>query len=86
MKAFKKLKIAIGVHGNIVFLEKFPDDEDHPYMNESLPDIESDSTFNDFPGIYLATLEFVGGRYGDHNGEEDAQLEIVNVEAIWGAK
>ena len=79
---FKKLKIAIGVHGNVVFLEKFPDDEHHAYMNDDLSNVESDSTFKDAPGIYLATLEFNGGQGLDYNGEPNDYLAIVEHEKL----
>ena len=83
---FKKLKVAVGIHGNIVFLEEFPDDEHHAYMNESLSDVEANSAFNDASGIYLAELRFDGGQETRHDGESDPYLEIVKIEKIPGGE
>ena len=79
---YKKLKIAVGVRGNIVFLEKFPNDEDHPYMNDFLQGLESDSTFNEAAGIYLATLDFTGGHETGYECDDGPDLEIVKLEGI----
>lgn len=83
MKTFKKLKVAVGVHGKIVFLEKFPEDEHHAYLNENLPDLESECDFNDAPGIYLATLNFTGGQESNCDGDSDACLEIVEIKEYY---
>ena len=80
---FKKLKVAVGIYGNFVFLEKFPVDEYHENMNENLPDLESNSDFNDAPGIYLATLEYTTTQ-SDHTGDTDVYLEVVKIEKIPG--
>lgn len=79
MSKFKKLKVAVGVNGNFVFLEKFPDEELHYTMNDELIELESNIDFTEPPGIYLAELEWVQEQ-SDWTGEYDAYLDIIKLE------
>ena len=42
----KKLIVAVGVYGEVAFLEKFPDDEEHGGLNELLDNDHSNIESN----------------------------------------
>lgn len=76
----KKLKVAVGIHGYVVLLEKFPNDQEHAYLNEELRNIESDCIFDETPGIYLAEFEKTG--WQNYEGEYDSYLDIKTLTKI----
>lgn len=55
----KTLKIAVGISGRVLFLEKFPDDEEHAGLNDFIPDIEYSIDVTEPPGLYMASFRFV---------------------------
>lgn len=80
---FKKLKIAIGISGRCIFLEKFPDDEDHVDCNEQISAIEDAVEFDEKPGIYLASFHWVQEQ-NHYDGNHDGYIDIKDVELING--
>lgn len=72
-----KRKIAIGVTGKVVLLEKFPDDETHSFMNDLIDDFEKNTDSLETPGVYLAQfgLENIGSK---DPTEDDVYLVITD--------
>lgn len=51
-----KLKIAVGISGRIIVLEKFPNDEKHQGLDEMLEGLENDYMEFTEPGVYEANI------------------------------
>lgn len=75
-----KLQIAVGIHGRIVVLEKFPDDEKHAGLNEMLDELDEWYT-DEPPGIYVATIE-IANIDPDDGSRECAWLHIQSLEPL----
>ena len=79
----KKLKIAIGIDGKGVFLERLPDDEEHAGLQDLFDFLKDDLyDFVEKPGIYLATLQMTSPlpRYNDPY--PDPYLEITELKLV----
>lgn len=77
----KKLKIAVGVRGNCVLLERFPDDEEHYGLQDMLEEFETNCTFDDPPGVYLAEFDLVGNNPIDPT-DYDVYLDVITLEKL----
>ena len=78
----RKLKCAVGYNGRVVFLEKFPNDEEHAGLDEMLDSLAEDEfTVEEKAGIYLAELSLSRGECV-WTGEKDAELEIEKLEPL----
>jgi hypothetical protein len=77
----KKLKVAVGIYGTLVFLEKFPDDEEHYGLQEMLDCCYFEFEAEEPPGVYLATMA-IESRYNAFQGEHDAELYIDKLEPV----
>lgn len=77
----KKLKFAIGINGKGVFLDSFPDDEEHQGLLEHLKDIEDNADFKEKPGIYLASFGWESNG-NDWTGDYESYLDIRDLDLI----
>ena len=77
----KKLKVAVGVYGDVVFLEKFPDDEEHGGLNDMLLDCHREFDAVEGPGVYMATMGMTSTG-PDWTGDYDAYLDILKLEPV----
>lgn len=77
----KKLKVAVGINGKFVFLEKFPDDEEHYGLKEMLDDLEYEGDLTDPPGVYMATMAMESS-FNAMENDHDAYLVIDKLEPI----
>lgn len=77
-----KTKIAVGITGRIVVLEKFPDDEKHAGLEEMLEELENDSESNEPPGVYMATMSITDKNYNGDPTYDYVYLDIDSVEPL----
>ena len=80
----KPLRVAVGITGTIVVLEKFPDDEDHAGLNEMLVEFEEnqwDSFCEQAPGVYKADFD-IEPSTADQFGESENFLYIDKLTRI----
>ncbi len=83
MKVIYELKIAIGIYGEVAFLEKFPETEEHDWANELLDDCRGEFERAEQPGLYVASMGMEQTQ-SDHTGEYDAYLDILATRPLSG--
>lgn len=78
------LKLAVGIHGTIVFLENYPHEEEFQGLHEMVEDLERDVTMNEEPGIYEAILEMSDNMNSSHRPDWDynSYLDIKEMKPI----
>jgi len=72
-----KLKVAVGVNGNIVALEKFPDEERHAGLNDMIEDLEGYFETDETPGVYLATISIDKAESNKYNDPTDDVFLVI---------
>jgi hypothetical protein len=81
----QKLKVAIGVYGEVAFLEKFTVTDDAAdgtdVLNDILDDCHTEFDRTEPAGLYLATFGWEQTE-SDWTGEYDSYLDIVHLEPL----
>lgn len=78
----KKLKMAIGFTGKCVFLEKFPNDEEHQGLEGHLELIQDDCEFNEEPGIYEVGFQWVSNKDYYNYEPSDDYLDVFDLKKV----
>ena len=75
------LRIAVGISGNIVFLENYPKEERFEGLHEMVQDLERDTTLDQEAGLYLVNLQITDNLDRRHvpDWDYDAYLEIKEI-------
>lgn len=76
----KKLKVAVGVTGRVLFLENFPDDEEHAGLSDYLRELEDVVDVTEPPGLYIAS--FTWSHSQGYDGNSESELDIEKLEPI----
>jgi len=73
-----KLKVAVGISGRVLALEKFPNDEKHAYLDEMIPDLEDYADVNEPAGVYEADIGIEQSSSSLMGPEYDSSYLVIN--------